>query len=54
MSRRSKKRRTTICSEHPKITPTTNEYSVFAPMEAWVLGEPDELSLVEKPVPHPG
>ena len=30
-----------------------NEYAIPATMRAWVLGGPDELSLVEKPVPEP-
>jgi L-iditol 2-dehydrogenase len=31
-----------------------NEYRVPETMEAWVLGGPEELTLVEKPVPEPG
>ena len=31
-----------------------NEYPVPSTMKAWVLGGPEELSLVEKPVPEPG
>ena len=31
-----------------------NEYRVPRTMKAWVLGDPDQLSLVEKPVPEPG
>jgi L-iditol 2-dehydrogenase len=31
-----------------------NEYPVSETMKAWVLGDPDQLSLVEKPVPQPG
>jgi len=31
-----------------------NEYTVPSTMKAWVLGGPEELSLVEKPVPEPG
>ncbi len=30
-----------------------NQYTVPETMKAWVLGGPDELSLVEKPVPEP-
>src|SRR5256885_597742 len=32
----------------------TNKYRFPPTMRAWVLGGPDELSLVEKPVPEPG
>ena len=31
-----------------------NEYRVPETMQAWVLGDPDQLSLIEKPVPAPG
>src|SRR4051794_18179218 len=31
-----------------------NEYPVPSTMKSWVLGGPEELSLVEKPVPEPG
>lgn len=31
-----------------------NEYSIPQAMKAWVLGNPEELSLVNKPVPEPG
>jgi L-iditol 2-dehydrogenase len=31
-----------------------NEYPIPATMKAWVLGDPEELALVEKPVPQPG
>ena len=31
-----------------------NEYPIPRTMKAWVLGDPEELSLVEKPVPEPG
>src|ERR1700676_3924828 len=34
--------------------PRSNQYPVPPTMKAWVLGGPDELSLVEKPVPEPG
>jgi L-iditol 2-dehydrogenase len=33
---------------------TGNQYQIPATMQAWVLGGPEELSLVEKPVPEPG
>ncbi|TMJ68121.1 MAG: zinc-binding dehydrogenase [Alphaproteobacteria bacterium] len=32
----------------------SNEYRIPKTMKAWVLGGPEELSLVEKPVPEPG
>src|SRR6478672_13103498 len=32
----------------------TNEYAIPKTMKAWVLGNPEELSLIEKPVPEPG
>src|SRR5205823_4784050 len=32
----------------------SNEYPIPKTMKAWVLGGPEELSLVEKPVPEPG
>jgi L-iditol 2-dehydrogenase len=31
-----------------------NEYPIPKTMKAWVLGDPEELTLVEKPVPEPG
>jgi L-iditol 2-dehydrogenase len=31
-----------------------NEYEIPKTMKAWVLGDPEQLSLVEKPVPEPG
>ena len=31
-----------------------NEYRIPETMKAWVLGDPEELRLVEKPVPEPG
>src|ERR1700759_391970 len=31
-----------------------NEYPIPETMKAWVLGNPEELALVEKPVPEPG
>ena len=33
---------------------TPNAYPVPKTMKAWVLGNPEELRLVEKPVPEPG
>ena len=32
----------------------TNEYAIPKTMKAWVLGNPEELALAEKPVPEPG
>ena len=32
----------------------TNQYRVPETMKAWVLGGPEELALVQKPVPRPG
>ncbi len=32
----------------------SNEYPIPKTMRAWVLGNPEELALVEKPVPEPG
>jgi L-iditol 2-dehydrogenase len=32
----------------------TNKYAVPKTMKAWVLGNPEELALIEKPVPEPG
>ncbi|HXP30375.1 MAG TPA: zinc-binding dehydrogenase [Stellaceae bacterium] len=31
-----------------------NEYQIPKTMRAWVLGDPEQLTLVEKPVPEPG
>jgi len=36
------------------MTQRPNEYPIPKTMKAWVLGNPEELSLVEKPVPEPG
>jgi L-iditol 2-dehydrogenase len=35
-------------------TARSNQFEVPKTMKAWVLGGPDELKLVEKPVPEPG
>jgi len=32
----------------------SNAYPIPATMKAWVLGDPEQLSLVDKPVPEPG
>src|SRR5438874_11850050 len=32
----------------------SNEYPIPHRMKAWVLGGPEDLSLIEKPVPEPG
>src|ERR1044071_3193575 len=34
--------------------PRSNEYPIPPTMKAWVLGGPEQLSLVQKPVPEPG
>jgi L-iditol 2-dehydrogenase len=34
--------------------PSGNEYPIPQTMKAWVLCDPDQLSLVDKPVPEPG
>jgi L-iditol 2-dehydrogenase len=31
-----------------------NEFAIPPTMKAWVLGDPEQLSLVDKPVPEPG
>jgi L-iditol 2-dehydrogenase len=36
------------------MTAGTNQYPIPPTMKAWVLGNPDELALAEKPVPEPG
>src|SRR5499426_382056 len=36
------------------MAPPTNAFNIPKTMKAWVLGRPDELHLVEKPVPEPG
>ena len=39
----------------PADTPLrSNRFPIPDRMRAWVLGDPEELSLVEKPVPQPG
>lgn len=35
-------------------TANTESFQIPETMKAWVLGNPDELSLIEKPVPQPG
>ena len=35
-------------------SPRSNQYPIPDKMKAWVLGGPEELSLIEKPVPQPG
>ena len=32
----------------------SNQYPIPDRMKAWVLGDPEQLSLTEKPVPQPG
>jgi L-iditol 2-dehydrogenase len=36
------------------LPPRTNQFLIPKTMKAWVLGEPEQLTLVEKPVPEPG
>ena len=38
----------------PTTASPTNQFTIPDRMKAWVLGGPDELRLVEKPVPEPG
>ena len=40
-------------TEMDAATQRPNEYPVPSTMKAWVLGGPEELSLVEKKVPEP-
>ena len=35
-------------------TSQSNQYDIPETMKAWVLGDPDELKQIEKPVPRPG
>src|SRR5436309_12303829 len=44
-------RRRTVMSTAPS---RSNQFEIPPTMKAWVLGGPDELKLVEKPVPEPG
>src|SRR5215467_9277148 len=39
---------------HPDAHPRSNQYPIPDRMKAWVLGGPEELSVIEKPVPQPG
>src|SRR5690348_6123992 len=39
---------------HSEATSHSNQYPIPDRMKAWVLGGPEELSVVEKPVPEPG
>ena len=39
---------------HSEATSHSNQYPVPDRMKAWVLGGPEELSVIEKPVPEPG
>jgi L-iditol 2-dehydrogenase len=39
---------------HPDATSHSNQYPIPDQMKAWVLGGPEELSVIEKPVPEPG
>jgi L-iditol 2-dehydrogenase len=40
--------------EQIEMTTGTNQYQIPRTMKAWVLGNPEELALAEKPVPEPG
>jgi hypothetical protein len=45
----------TAMSANATVEPLrSNEYPIPQMMKAWVLGNPEELSLVDKPVPEPG
>src|SRR6202790_4572834 len=44
----------TMATARADTPPRTNQYPIPDKMKAWVLGGPEELSLVEKPVPEPG
>src|SRR6202790_5091782 len=44
----------TMATARADTPPRTNQYPIPDRMKAWVLGGPEELSLVEKPVPQPG
>ena len=41
-------------TQHRMTQHRANEYPIPKTMKAWVLGNPEELALVEKPVPEPG
>jgi L-iditol 2-dehydrogenase len=44
-----------VASNSGGVTPNGgNEFKVPETMKAWVLGDPEQLSMVEKPVPEPG
>src|SRR4030081_1958513 len=43
-----------MATEGADTPPRGNQYPIPASMKAWVLGGPEELSVVEKPVPEPG
>src|SRR5437763_6254155 len=42
-----------MATAFPEYIPS-NQYRIPETMKAWVLGGPEELVLVEKPVPQPG
>src|SRR6266446_10334254 len=44
----------TMGSARADTPPRGNQYPIPDRMKAWVLGGPEELSLVDKPVPQPG
>ena len=35
-------------------TTTLKSFEIPSVMKAWVLGEPEELTIIDKPVPQPG
>jgi L-iditol 2-dehydrogenase len=44
-----------VASNSGGVTPNGgNEFKIPETMRAWVLGDPEQLSMVEKPVPEPG
>jgi L-iditol 2-dehydrogenase len=44
-----------VASNSGGVTPNGgNEFKIPETMKAWVLGDPEQLSMVEKPVPQPG
>src|SRR6202030_4527511 len=46
--------RKTMATARADTSPRSNQYPIPDKMKAWVLGGPEELSLIEKPVPQPG
>src|SRR5947209_2917223 len=46
--------RGTLPMYHPHNVATSPDFPVPERMKAWVLGDPDQLRLTDKPVPAPG